>query len=236
MRQSITLAFAATLMLWVSACSQFNNRGTIDKPFIGSCNTTNLSFDKIELTDSSTTLYGVIHFHPGWWVRLSGSSAIVANGNKYPVISFDGITPDEQITMPEAGVLRFTMNFPPTPSTVNCIDFTEDTPDGWAIWDIDLTGTDNPDKYMADMPAKLRDIDPDGMFPPMEFKFDTTTVRVHVMGYRPEMGDKLSWGGQYSARSGNLYGKQSCPDRFYRCRRNESSTLFSGTILYLPII
>lgn len=138
--------------------------------------------------------------------------------------------------MPESGVLRFTMNFPPIPSTVNCIDFTEDIPDGWAIWDIDLTGTDNPDKYMADMPAKLRDIDPDGMFPPMEFKFDTTTVRVHVMGYRPEMGDKLSWGGQYSARSGSLYGKQSCPDRFYRCRRNESSTLFSGTILYLPII
>ena len=128
------------------------------------------------------------------------------------------------------------MNFPPIPSTVNCIDFTEDTPDGWAIWDIDLTGTDNPDKYMADMPEKLRDIDPEGTLPPMEFKFDTTTVRVHIMGYRPEMGDKLSWGGQYTARSGNLYGKQSCPDRFYRYRRNESSTLFSGTILHLQII
>ncbi len=93
MRQSITLAFAATLMLWISACSQFNNRGTIDKPFIGSSNTTNLSFDKIELTDSSTTLYGVIHFRPGWWVRLSSSSAIVANGNKYPSYSLTGSPP-----------------------------------------------------------------------------------------------------------------------------------------------
>lgn len=251
MRQSITLAFAATLMLWISACSQFNNRGTIDKPFIGSSNTTNLSFDKIELTDSSTTLYGVIHFRPGWWVRLSGSSAIVANGNKYPVISFDGITPDEQITMPESGVLRFTMNFPPIPSTVNCIDFTEDTPDGWAIWDIDLTGTDNPDKYMADMPAKLRDIDPDGMLPPMEFKFDTTTVRVHVMGYRPEMGDKLSWGvntlhGQVTSTENNhalidstgvaeMKVALSSPAQFFIYQSSESiATLPSGTTIVTP--
>lgn len=194
MNKKILLAVAAAVALFVSSCSQFNNRGTVDKPLIGAANTVNLSFDKIELTDSATTLYGIIHFRPGWWVRLSDTSAIVADGQTYTVTSFDGIVPDEQVTMPDSGVVHFTMTFPPIPSDVRSIDFTEATPDGWQLWDIDLTGKDNLDKYMAALPREVLDIDPEATLPPVEFKFDTTTVRVHLMGYRPEMGDRLGWG------------------------------------------
>lgn len=206
MIRKITLAVAAALVLLVSACSQFNNRGTVDKPLIGIANTTNLSFDKVEMTDSSTTLYGVIHFRPGWWVRLSGKSAIVADGTKYTATAIDGITPDEQVTMPDSGVIRFTMTFPAIPSTARSIDFTEDSDGGWALWDIDLTGTATPDGYMADMPAKLRDIDPDATLPAMEYKFDTATVRIHVMGHRPGMGDKIGWG------INTLHGQVTSPE------------------------
>lgn len=193
MGKRLTLAVAAAAVLFVSACSRFDNRGTVDRPFIGIANTTDLSFERIELTDSSTILCGKIRFRPGWWVRISGSSAIVAGGDKYAATAFDGIVPDEEVVMPDSGVLRFTMTFPPIPASVRSIDFTEGTPDGWALWDIDLTGTDSSGKYMAEVPSEVVDMDPDALLPATECRFDTTTVRVHVMGYRPGMGDGIGW-------------------------------------------
>lgn len=188
------LLIVSALVLFLSACSGFDNRGTVEKPFIGVANTENLSFEKIELSDSATVLHGVIHFRPHWWVRIAGTSAIVADGVQYPVVSFDSITPDEHVWMPESGVIRFSMTFPPIPVDVRSIDFTENIPDGWALWDIDLTGTATPDKYMADLPASVTRTDPEAELPEVKLHFDTATVRFHVMGYRPEMGNKILWG------------------------------------------
>lgn len=207
MIKRLTLAAAAVVALALGACSHFNNRGTVEKPFIGITNTENLSFDSIELTDSSTVIHGVVHYRPNWWVRIAGTSAIVADGQSYPVTAFEGVTPDEKIWMPDSGVVRFTMTFPAIPASARSIDFTEGTEEGWQLWDVDLTGTATPDDYMAAMPSKLRDIDPDAQLPEMEYKFDTATVRVHVMGYRPGMGDKMGWA------ANTLHGQRSADDK-----------------------
>lgn len=209
MFRKLSLSLIAVLMLILSACSQFNNRGTVDKPFIGVANTESLSFDKIELSDSATVLHGVIHFRPKWWVRLAKESAIVADGVQYPVTSFDSITPDERVWMPESGVIRFTMTFPPIPSDVRSIDFTENIPDGWALWDIDLTGTATPDKYMADLPASVSRTDSEATLPEVKLAYDTATVRFHVMGYRPEMGNKIGWG--YDSAHGQVVSQDDEP-------------------------
>lgn len=193
LRRHLLLAATALILLF-SACSKFDNRGTVEKPFIGVANSESLSFEKIELSDSATVLHAVIHFRPKWWVRIAKESAIVADGVQYPVVSFDSITPDEHVWMPESGVIRFSMTFPPIPADVRSIDFNENIPDGWAMWDIDLTGTATPDKYMADLPASVTRTDPEAELPEVKLHFDTTTVRFHVMGYRPEMGNKILWG------------------------------------------
>ena len=188
MFRKLSLSLIAVLMLILSACSQFNNRGTVDKPFIGVANTESLSFDKIELSDSATVLHGVIHFRPKWWVRLAKESAIVADGVQYPVTSFDSITPEER---------------------VRTIDFTENAPDGWALWDIDLTGTATPDKYMADLPASVSRTDSEATLPEVKLAYDTATVRFHVMGYRPEMGNKIGWG--YDSAHGQVVSQDDEP-------------------------
>lgn len=203
------LLIVSALVLFLSACSDFDNRGTVDKPFIGVANTENLSFEKIELSDSATVLHGVIHFRPHWWVRIAGTSAIVADGVQYPVTSFDSITPDEQIWMPESGVIRFTLTCPPIPADARSIDFTENTPDGWALWDIDLTGTATPDKYMAGLPKSVTGPDPDATLPEVKLAYDTTTVRFHVMGYRPDMGNKIGWG--YDSAHGQVVSQDDEP-------------------------
>lgn len=203
------LLIVSVLVLFLSACSGFDNRGTVDKPFIGVANTENLSFEKIELSDSATVLHGVIHFRPHWWVRIAGTSAIVADGVQYPVTLFDSITPDEQIWMPESGVIRFTLTCPPIPADARSIDFTENTPDGWALWDIDLTGTATPDKYMAGLPKSVTGPDPDATLPEVKLAYDTTTVRFHVMGYRPDMGNKIGWG--YDSAHGQVVSQDDEP-------------------------
>ena len=207
MIKRLSIAVVAVVAIVLGACSSFNNRGTVEKPFIGITNTQSLSIDSISLTDSSTVVHAVVHYRPQWWVRIAGTSAIVADGQSYPATSFEGVTPDEQIWMPDSGVVHFTMTFPTIPASTRSIDFTEGTPDGWQLWDVDLTGKATADDYLGAIPSNLREIDPDGQLPKMEYKFDTTTVRIHVLGYRPGMGDKLGWGintlhGQFTTSEG----------------------------------
>ncbi len=181
------------ILLLTVACSRFSNRGTVDKPFIGSASSQSLSIESIELSDSATILHAVVHYHPGWWIRVAPTSAIVADGKTYGVESAEGIVFDDKTTMPDSGVLRFALTFPAIPADVRSIDFTEGTDDGWRIWDIDLTGKAEHTIYQGNIPAKLRQ---DTSRPLPETKIadgDSTTVRVHILGYKPDMGHHLRW-------------------------------------------
>lgn len=192
MKKIFVAVICSVLLMAVAACSGFSNRGMHQLPFIGSANTSALSFKSIELTDSSTVLEGVIHFRPGNWVRLAETCIISAGGVEYPMESLAGIEAGKQVTMPDSGVIHFTMTFPPIPSDVKKIDFSENTVDGWQIWDIDLTGNASHFDNFAGVPKP--DIDSDDALPKPEIAYgDSTTVRVHILGYRPCMGNRLGW-------------------------------------------
>ncbi len=189
------LAIASILMLIaIAGCSGFSNRGTHELPFIGSANTNYLSFESVETTDSNTVLSGVVHFAPGYWIRLAETSAIIADGVVYPVVSAEGITLGEQVTMPDSGIIHFTMTFPAIPADVKKIDFTENSDGGWHIWDIDLTGKPTSLDNFADIPEADKKPDMNATLPePVLAYGDSTTVRIHLLGYKPAMGDKLLW-------------------------------------------
>lgn len=96
MKKSNLCIFAVlSFLLFAAACGKFSNRGMVDNPMIGSANTNNLSFTKIELNDSSTVLHAVIRFQPGWWIRIAPTSEIRVNNVAYPLESIEGITPGE---------------------------------------------------------------------------------------------------------------------------------------------
>lgn len=167
------------------SCSHFSNRGTIDKPFIGTTNTKCLNFEKIELTDSNTTLHSVIHFIPGWWFRIADSSAVIVDGKKYRMTAINGIPANEQVTMPDSGVMHFTMTFPAIPSDAKSLSFFEDVPSGYYVGDIDLTGTADGNLYLNKIPSEYREVFVDGPMPGPVFGYDTTTVNIHLLGYYP---------------------------------------------------
>lgn len=193
MKKFIINAFIIVAIAVMTACSSYSNRGTVEKPFIGSANQTNMSFEKIELTDSSTVVYGVIHYRPGWWVRLSSGSFITADGVTYPMQSLEGIDADEKVTLPESGEIHFTMTYPPIPANVKSIDFSEGTDDGWQIWDIDLTGKADHTINLDKVPSRLLK-DTSRPLPETMIAYgDSATVNVHLLGYRPEMGNRLRW-------------------------------------------
>lgn len=193
MKKISILAALIAAMTFAIGCSRFSNRGTVDKPFIAAANQNNFYIDKVELTDSNTVLHGLIRYPSGYWVRLSGTSVIEALGESYPLISADGIALDEQVTMPDSGAVRFTMTYPAIPAEAQSIDFSENTDKGWRIWGIDLTGNAPHDINKDQVPSSLRD-DRKRPMPEMQMAWgDTATVNVHLLGYRPSMGDKMTW-------------------------------------------
>ncbi len=177
------------LLLVAVACK--SNRGIIEHPFIESANTLSLSFDRVEWTDSSTVLNGVLHHEPGNRVMLSSKSEIRVDTTRYPMVSIKGIVPDEQIIMPDSGVVRFSMVFPAIPKNTKRIDFTETTPDGMQIWGIDLTGKADHRIHQRSLP---QEVSKQRNMPDTVFAYgDTTVINVHILGYRPEMGNTLTW-------------------------------------------
>lgn len=190
MKKSRFSVFAVMALLLIAVACR-SNRGIIERPFIDSANTRSLSFDRVELTDSSTVLYGVIHYGPGYWVRLSSGSEIRVDTTGYPMVSIEGIAADEQITIPDSGVVRFTMTFPAIPKTAKSIDFTEATDGGWQIWGIDLTGKADHKINQKAVPAAAKR---QREMPDPDFAYgDSTVINVHILGYRPGMGNTLTW-------------------------------------------
>lgn len=192
MKKFLHCAASVLILMAASACGSFSNRGTVERPMIGSANTRNMSFEKIELTDSSTVLHGVIHFRPGYWVRLAPSSEIKVDGVSYPVSVVDGITLGEQVVMPDSGVIRFSMTFPSIPEKAKSLDFSEGVDGGWAIWDVDLTGEATHDMNRRDVPKAA--LKADRTVPEDMLSFgDSTVIYLHILGYKPEMGSRLMW-------------------------------------------
>lgn len=184
---------ASGALLLATGCAQFSNRGTVENPYIESATTGALSFDKIELTDSSTVLHGVVHFRPGYWIRISSGSAIVADGDTLVLQSAEGIVPDKELWMPDSGVAHFSLTFPPVQAGVKSIDFTECAPDGWSIWGIDLTGEPSKPSGFDRIPSRLLGDAADAEWPEIKLATDSVTVNVHLLGYRRAMGAKLSY-------------------------------------------
>lgn len=185
------LSFIAIAAVLVAAgCSRFSNRGEVEKPFIDAANTPYLSFERVNLTDSSTELGAVVHFRPGWWIRFDSSSVIVADGKEYPVISVDSLSLGEQYFMPDSGVAHFTMRFPAIPASAKSIDFSENIDGGWTVLGIHL---DKNYKYESEIPADMTGCAEDAVLPDVDMSRDTAIVRVHLLNYRPEMGSKLNY-------------------------------------------
>ena len=104
-------------------------------------NSSNLKITRVELRDTVTVLYFRTKATPGNWIRIPANTYIQPAGDttKYFVKRTEGIPFDKEYYMPDSGVARYAVDFPAINKNTAVIDYGEDAPNGWKIYDIQLT-------------------------------------------------------------------------------------------------
>lgn len=187
--KKLIFAFAALLVLLLAACSKPQPRA-IETPAIAATNCSNLNLTKVELNDSATVLSFHVKYRPGWWIRIAKESKLLADGKEYPVVSSENLVLGEQFTMPESGEADFTLTFEPLPLETTTFDFTEGVQDGWAFYGIDATG--KPVENMALLPKEIAKAAEGEINAEPVLETAPSELRFHMLGYRPEYGNKLN--------------------------------------------
>lgn len=177
------------LTLLAAACTP--QEKAVDYPLIEATNTKIIDIARVELTDSATVLHADATFTPHYWIRIDAGSYLQADGKKYRLTGAEGITPDSLFWMPDSGKAHFTMRFEPLPAGTRSFDFIEsDCEDCFKLFGVDLTGK-KEFETPEEVPAELRKMDETAAVPDPIFKTGTTTVCVHLLHYRPELGKEL---------------------------------------------
>ena len=175
------LALAVAVLL--GACTRTNK--VVEFPLVGASNTTNLVFEKIELTDTATVLTIRGFYRPNYWIKVPSYTHLVAGGKEYKLLDGRGVEIDKELYMPEDGDSCFTLLFEPLPKSVTSFDYMESDAEGdWRIYDIDMTG-----KKAVNSPAGLpRELlsapKAEGDMPQYAYEIGDVTINVHLLGYR----------------------------------------------------
>jgi len=154
----VVLTIAAVLS---GACDKEHSR-VVELPRYDYRNATSLEIRKIEMRDSATVFYFKA-FELMSNIRISPDSYLLADGEKYPLISADGITLGEWFKGNRQGKTSFKLFFKPLPSKLKEVSFLEgEAPGDFKFYNIDLTG-ERPAKTKAsgEMPAHLPDLSTD---------------------------------------------------------------------------
>lgn len=188
-RSKLTIAILG-LLTGMSMHTMAANR-TVENPAIASTNTFYIDFRSVELSDTATVLNVHANFRPKNWISIAPETVLSADGKDYKLKGGNGIEPGKRFWMPESGEADFSLIFEPVPENTTTIDFKEPN-DGWKLWGIDLTGKADYLSPHPDMPNELLENKAPFFYEPV-FENGTTTVNIHLLGYNPEMGNKLSY-------------------------------------------
>ncbi len=176
-------------MAILPSCS--HGEKVVENPYVETCNTTTIDISRIELTDSATVLHVDAYYVPNYWIRIDSGTYIQADGKKYAITGSEGIQLDSLFWMPDSGMASFTLAFEPMPFCTKSFDFIESDCDGcFKIYGIDLTGKKEygiPDG----LPAEAMHADQESSVPDPALKTGETTVNLHLLNYRPELGKEL---------------------------------------------
>ena len=132
----VVLTIAAILS---SACSKEHPQ-VVELPRYDYRNATSLEIEKIEMRDSAT-VFCFKAFELMSNIRISPDSYLFADGDKYDLISAEGITLGEWFKGDRKGKAEFRLIFEPLPSKLKEVSFLEgEAPGDFKFYNIDLTG------------------------------------------------------------------------------------------------
>ena len=174
------------LMMAVLLCACNQAKRMVEFPLAGTANTTSIVIERVERTDTATLLTVRGFNYPGYWIRISPDTRIVAEGKEYRLKGSKDIIIGERLSMPEDGDSCFTLISEPLPMSCQSFDYIEGVAEGdWRLYDIDLTGKTG-EEYPTSLPRELKKTpDTDGLpTPQYAYSMGETTINVHLMGYR----------------------------------------------------
>lgn len=178
------------LAMLLASCSTPTHR-TIENPHIEMANSHILDIRHIELTDTATILSFEAFGGPGQPIKLNEKTYLEADGQRYAIRRIEGGEINKHMQLSQKGMHSFKAIFEPIPMNTKQFDFIEEAKGGFCIWGVDLIGKKKFARYPEGLPKELRGKKKDCPMPEPIFKTGESTLNIHFLGYRPEMGDEV---------------------------------------------
>lgn len=189
MKQNIIIA---TVLAMLALISCVTGPKTVEFPVVEAPTTTSIIIEKVELTDTVTSLHIRGYHRPGWWIRIVSETYLMADGKKYEMTGADGIKLDDYLWMPSDGDSLFVLKFSPLPLRTKSFDFIEGYEEGaFRLLGVNLIGKP-ADAYDKGLPRNIRTT-PEDMteVPRFAYEIGQTTINIHILNYKPVLGNKV---------------------------------------------
>ena len=178
--------FYLCCVIILTACSH----RIVENPFISTATSMQIDVSRIERTDTATIVDFEFFGHPKYALQMSSSAYLVAEGQRYTLLSIDQGEIGEWIKYDEKGQLKIKAYFEPIPKRAKTIDYINAEKEQY-IWGIDLTGKQTFAHYPDGLPEELQSAENDCDIPEPIFKVGKSNITIHLLGYRAEMGDEV---------------------------------------------
>ena len=90
MKRRIFICMVATIA--IAACTP--KEKTVDFPTVDAPSTTSIIIEKVEMTDSLTTLHLRGYNQPGWWINVVPETHLMADGKTYEMVGTERCEPN----------------------------------------------------------------------------------------------------------------------------------------------
>lgn len=172
------------------ALTCFVTEAKVIKPFISAANVYDFDITEVELTKTMTRLHVAATVNCEMPVpEIADGTYLLADGRKYVVTKMER---SDEGAPSEDGydvTYGFDLWFEPLPKNTKKFDFIEgEGGEERKLWDVDLTGK------KRQIPAVLAvKQSAESKIPEFCFDVDSVTVRLHILNYRPEMGNRVTY-------------------------------------------
>ena len=190
MRTKQWIGVIVTFFVLLSGCTN-SNRGVVEYPAYFAKSGNILELEKVEVSDTATVLH-MRAYYSGGWINIDKNSHLVDNqGNKYDLLSSEGLEIGQEYNMVPNEEKEFSLIFPPIPSNLAAIDYSEgDYDNAWRFWGIELPN--HPMK--VNLPQGVKDvvIDKKAILPSVELKAGKARLEGQILNYSSGIPTGLS--------------------------------------------
>lgn len=178
-----TVLLVLLFMASIATYAQPNKK--IELPPVLHSNTTTVEIRNVILSEDATVLDIDAFFNPGWWIKITSESYLLADGKKYMINEGKGIELDSLFWMPASGEATFSLTFEPLPINTTTFDFMEgDCSDCFKIWGVDLVN----DHFVAsDIPEEYSRTKRENENIVAEWKKGKAKISGRLIGYTPQI-------------------------------------------------